>query len=206
MLNKEQKKKLLEIARQTLKTYIKERKITKFSEDDPELLKSYGAFVTLRNFTPNRPASRQGGARSGLGAKSKPHDEESLRGCIGHIVSSEPLYQTVRDMAIASSTQDPRFPPVTESELKDIKIEISVLSQPRKIKNVKEIELGIHGVIVRKGFNQGVFLPQVAEETGWKKEEFLSCLCSHKAGLPPDAWKDKDTNIYIFEAEVFEEA
>ena len=108
-------------------------------------------------------------------------------------------------MAIASSTQDPRFPPVTENELKNIKIEISVLSQPKKIKDINEFELCKHGVIVQKGFNQGVFLPQVAEETGWKKEEFLSCLCSHKAGLPADAWKDKDTNIYIFEAQVFEE-
>ncbi len=108
-------------------------------------------------------------------------------------------------MAIASSTEDPRFPPVTADELKDIKIEISVLSKPKLIKDIKEFELGKHGVIVQKGFNQGVFLPQVATETGWKKEEFLSNLCSHKAGLPPDAWKDKDTNIYIFEAEVFEE-
>lgn len=187
MLNEEQRKKLLKIARETIETYIKERRVLDFKEDDPALLEHCGAFVTLRNF------------------KSKPQDEESLRGCIGHIISNEPLYKTVRDMAIASSTQDPRFPPVTVNELKDIKMEISVLSQPKKIKDVKEIKLGIHGVIVRRGFNQGVFLPQVATETGWKKEEFLSCLCSHKAGLPADAWKDKNTNIYIFEAEVFEE-
>lgn len=188
MLNDEQKKKLLKIARETIETYIKEQRVAEFKEDDPALLEHCGAFVTLRN------------------AKSKPHDGESLRGCIGHIISKEPLYRLVRDMAIASSTEDPRFPPITMNELKDIKIEISVLSQPKKIKDVKEIELGIHGVIIQKGFNQGVFLPQVAEETGWKKEEFLSNLCSHKAGLPPNAWKDKDTNIYIFEAEVFEEA
>jgi len=188
MLNEEQKKKLLKIARETIDTYVKERRVLNFKEDDPALLEHCGAFVTLRNL------------------KTKPLDGgESLRGCIGHIVSNEPLYKTVLDMAIASGTEDPRFPPVTANELKDIKIEISVLSQPRKIKDVKEIELGIHGVIVQKGFNQGVFLPQVATETGWKKEEFLSCLCSHKAGLSPDAWKDKDTNIYIFEAEVFEE-
>ncbi len=198
MLNEEQKKKLLKIARETLETYIKEGRRLNFKEDDPALLEHCGAFVTLRNFIPNR-------ARSGSGTKSKPQDEESLRGCIGHIVSNEPLYKTVRDMAIASSTEDPRFPPVTANELKDIKIEISVLSQPKKIKDIKEFELGKHGVIVQKGFNQGVFLPQVATETGWKKEEFLSCLCSHKAGLPPDAWKDKDINIYTFEAEVFEE-
>lgn len=185
MLNEEQKKKLLKIARQTVEIYTKERKIAKFSEDDPELLKSYGAFVTLR--------------------KGKSDDEESLRGCIGHIISKEPLYKTVRDMAIASSTQDPRFPPVTTDELEDIKIEISVLSIPKLIKDIKEFELGKHGVIVRKGFNQGLFLPQVATETGWSREEFLSNLCSHKAGLSSGAWKDKDTNIHIFNAEVFEE-
>jgi len=199
MLNEEQKKKLLKIARQTLETYIIERKIAKFNEDDPELLKSYGAFVTLRKCTLNR-------VRSGSGPRSKSRDDgESLRGCIGHIISKEPLYKVVRDMAIASSTEDPRFPPVTANELKDIKIEISVLSKPNLIKDIEEFELGTHGVIVRKGFNQGVFLPQVATETGWSKEEFLSNLCSHKAGLSSDAWKDKDTNIHIFDAQVFEE-
>lgn len=199
MLNEEQKKKLLNIARQTIEAYIKERRVPQFSEDDPELSKSYGAFVTLRKCTLNR-------ARSGSGPRSKSRDdEESLRGCIGHIISKEPLYKVVRDMTIASSTQDPRFPPVTANELKDIKIEISVLSVPKLIKDIKEFELGKHGVIVQKGYNQGVFLPQVATETGWGKEEFLSNLCSHKAGLSSDAWKDKDTKIYIFEAEVFEE-
>jgi AmmeMemoRadiSam system protein A len=188
MLNEEQKKKLLKIARQTIEIYIKERKVAEFTENDPELLKPYGAFVTLRK---SRGKIQDGG--------------ESLRGCIGHIISNEPLYKVVRDMAIASSTQDPRFPPVTANELEDIKIEISVLSKPKLIKDIKEFELGKHGVIVQKGFNQGVFLPQVATETGWKKKEFLSNLCLHKAGLSPDAWKDKDTKIYIFEAFVFEE-
>ena len=108
-------------------------------------------------------------------------------------------------MAIASSTEDPRFPPVTKDELKDIKIEISVLSKPKLIKSIKEFELGKHGVIVQKDFNQGVFLPQVATETEWSKEEFLSNVCAHKAGLPANAWQDKDTKIYIFEALVFEE-
>ena len=189
MLNEEQKKKLLKIARETLEAYIKKRETLEFKEEDPELLKPYGAFVTLRKVVPGK----------------KIKDVESLRGCIGHIISKEPLYKTIQDMAIASSTQDPRFPPVTAGELKVLKIEISVLSEPKLINDIKEFELCKHGVIVQKGFNQGVFLPQVAEETGWKKEEFLSCLCSHKAGLPADAWKDKDTNIYIFEAEVFEE-
>jgi len=180
MLNAEQQRKLLSIARKTIEDYVKERKRAEFTEADPELLKEKGAFVTLRK-------------------------GENLRGCIGNIIGHGPLYLTVRDMAIASSTEDPRFPPVTPNELKDIKIEISVLSEPKRITNPDEIELGVHGVIIKRGFRSGVFLPQVATETGWTKEEFLSNLCAHKAGLSPDAWKDKKTEIYIFTAQVFEE-
>ena len=110
-------------------------------------------------------------------------------------------------MAISSATQDPRFKPVTVDELKEIEVEISVLSKPRKIQDIAEIELGKHGVIVSQGpSHQGVFLPQVADETGWNKEQFLSILCSQKAGLPADAWKNPKTSIEIFTAEVFSEA
>jgi AmmeMemoRadiSam system protein A len=112
---------------------------------------------------------------------------------------------TVRDMAVESSSKDPRFKPVGPNELKDIKIEISVLSEPKRIRDAGEIEMGTHGVIVKRGFNSGVFLPQVATETGWTKEEFLSNLCAHKAGLPADAWKDKKTELYTFTAQVFGE-
>ena len=150
------------------------------SENDPRLTAISGAFVTL---------NKQG----------------ELRGCIGNIIGQKPLYQTVRDMAIESATADPRFQPVTKEELKDINIEISVLSPLRKISDISEFELGRHGVIVKKGWNQGVFLPQVALETGWSKEEFLSNLCAHKAGLSPDAWKDPKTEIHIFSAIVFSE-
>lgn len=180
MLNAEQKIRLLEIARKTIEDYVKENRDPQFTETDSELLKEKGAFVTLRK-------------------------GEDLRGCIGNIIGRGPLYLTVRDMAIASATEDPRFSPVTAKELKDIKIEISVLSKPKRIAGVDEIRLGEHGVIIKQGLRSGVFLPQVALETGWTKEEFLSNLCSHKAGLPADAWKDKNTEIYIFTAQVFEE-
>jgi len=180
MLNFQQRKRLLEIARKTIETYVRERKAPDFKETDPELLKEKGAFVTI-------------------------HKHGDLRGCIGNIYGRGPLYLTIRDMAIASSTEDPRFSPVDKEELKEIEIEISVLSEPKKITSIDEIELGVHGVIVRKGFNSGVFLPQVAIETGWSKEEFLSHLCSGKAGLHPLAWKDKSTQIYTFTAEVFSE-
>ena len=180
MLNKAQKKRLLEIARKTIETYLKTGKKMELTETDPILNKEMGAFVTL-------------------------HEHGELRGCIGNIVGRGPLYLTVRDMAIEAATSDPRFPPVEPGELKDIEIEISVLSPLEKIDDPEKIQMGVHGVLVRKGFYSGIFLPQVATETGWSKEEFMSNLCTHKAGLAPDAWKDKSTEIYIFSAEVFSE-
>lgn len=180
MLDSGQKKKLLNIARKTIESYIREEKIPEFKEEDPDLSQQEGAFVTLRK-------------------------KGELRGCIGNIIGTQPLWQTVRDMAIESSTKDPRFEAVSPAELKDIKIEISVLSKPKRVEDINEIKMGTHGVIVKSGFNSGVFLPQVATETGWSREEFLSNLCAHKAGLPADAWKDKKTELYIFTAQVFEE-
>jgi hypothetical protein len=180
MLNKEQKDKLLKIARETMEAYVNDRQRLDFSETDPLLNKELGAFVTI-------------------------HKGGQLRGCIGNIVGKGPLYLTVRDMAIESATADPRFSPVTPSELDDIDVEISVLSELDKVSDPEEIELGRHGVIVKNGFRSGVFLPQVATETGWGKEEFMRILCAQKAGLPPDAWKDPNTDIFIFTAEVFSE-
>jgi len=181
MFNREQKKKLLEIARKAIEYYLKTGKRIEVNQpDDPVLSKNMGAFVTL-------------------------HKYGQLRGCIGNLIGEKPLYLTVIDMAIESAVDDPRFPPLKLEELKDIEIEISVLSPLEKIDDPKDIILGKHGVLIRKGFRSGVFLPQVAEETGWSKEEFLSYLCSHKAGLPPYAWKEKDTELYIFTAEVFSE-
>jgi AmmeMemoRadiSam system protein A len=108
-------------------------------------------------------------------------------------------------MAIASATGDPRFRPLSAGELDKIDIEISVLTPPKKVKSPDEIKIPGHGVMVKRGFSGGVFLPQVADETGWSKDEFLSTLCAHKAGLPRDAWKDPGTELYIFSAEVFGE-
>ncbi len=180
MLNKEQRKRLLEIARNSIEVYLKTGKKLEVSETDPVLLKEMGAFVTL-------------------------HKHSELRGCIGNLVGNQPLYLTIRDMAIEAATGDPRFLAVGLDELKDIEIEISALSVMQRIDDPAKIQLGLHGVLVRRGFSSGVFLPQVATETGWTKEEFLSNLCSHKAGLAPDAWKDKSTEIYVFTAEVFSE-
>ena len=180
-LTKKQKKRLLNIARMTIEEHVKTGKKLEFKETDPRLKETEGAFVTI-------------------------HKKGQLRGCIGNIIGRGPLYQTIRNMAISASSQDTRFSPVTVDELKDIDIEISVLTIPRVTKNIDEIKMGVHGVIVSKGiFNQGVFLPQVATDTGWSKEQFLSVLCAQKAHLPPDAWKDPETKIEIFEAIVFGE-
>ncbi|MDP2831279.1 MAG: AmmeMemoRadiSam system protein B [Candidatus Omnitrophota bacterium] len=180
MLTTPQKQKLLKIARESIGMYLESGKKLPVNESDLVLNQKMGAFVTL-----------------------KQHDD--LRGCIGNIIGSQPLYLTVRDMAIEAAVDDPRFQALSLSELKDVQIEISVLSPLEKVLSAEKIELGKHGVLVRRGNQSGVFLPQVAAETGWSKEEFLNNLCSQKAGLPANAWKDKDTQLYIFSAEVFSE-
>jgi len=180
MLNADQRKRLLEIARNSIETYLKTNKKLELSETDPLLMKKMGAFVTL-------------------------NERGELRGCIGNLIGAQPLYLTVRDMAVEAAVGDPRFPSVDLSELKDIDIEISVLSPMERVDSADKIQLGVHGVLIKRGFNSGVFLPQVATETGWSKEEFLSTLCAHKAGLPASAWKDKSTELYVFTAEVFSE-
>jgi len=124
-----------------------------------------------------------------------------LRGCIGSFVAQQPLWQTVREMAVSAATRDPRFYPVKESDLADFQLEISVLSPLQRIKSVDEIQVGTHGLYLIKGNNHGVLLPQVATEYGWDRETFLRHTCL-KAGLPETAWQDK-SEIYIFSAEVF---
>ncbi|MFA5099969.1 MAG: AmmeMemoRadiSam system protein A, partial [Candidatus Omnitrophota bacterium] len=178
ILNKDQQRKMIELARKSIETYLKTGKKLQVTETDPVLIKELGAFVTL-------------------------HEKGRLRGCIGNMIGRQPLYLTIRDMAVEAATGDPRFTPVKAQELKDIDIEISVLSPMERVDSADKIEMGVHGVLVRRGFNSGVFLPQVATETGWSKEQFLSELCSQKAGLPADAWKDKTTELYTFTAQVF---
>ncbi|MFH1397436.1 MAG: AmmeMemoRadiSam system protein B [Candidatus Omnitrophota bacterium] len=180
MFNLKQKRRLIEIARSSIEAYLKTGRRPEVKESDPQLLKSMGAFVTL-------------------------NEHGQLRGCIGNLIGNQPLYLTIRDMAVEAAVSDPRFLPVKLIDLANIEIEISALSPMERVDSADKIILGKHGVLVRKGFKSGVFLPQVATETGWSKEEFLANLCSHKAGLAPDAWKDKLVELYIFNAEVFSE-
>lgn len=126
-----------------------------------------------------------------------------LRGCVGLIEPVSELGAGIIEMTKAAAFDDSRFPPLTKEELNDIEIEISVLTAPQKISNPNKIELGKHGVIVRSGLNSGVFLPQVAAETGWDLETFMGQLCSQKAGLPANCWRDGFADIYTFEAQVF---
>ncbi len=178
-LSDNEKKELLIIARTTLEKHVRGGKIPEDIPLDKKLLEKRGVFVTLQK-----------------------HD--TLRGCIGYVEGIKPIYEAVRDNAINASTNDPRFPPVKPEELKDIDIEITVMTPLKKITDPNVIEVGKHGIIIQRGRVFGLLLPQVATDYGWNREEFLAHTCM-KAGLPINAWKEKDTEIYIFSGEVFSE-
>jgi hypothetical protein len=128
-----------------------------------------------------------------------------LRGCIGNFQSELPLFKEVAQMAQASATKDPRFYPLKEIDLNNFKLEISVLTPLQKVEDIEEIEVGKHGIYIEKSFYRGVLLPQVALEHNWNRLTFLQQTCL-KAGLPTDAWKADDADIYVFSAQVFGEA
>lgn len=176
MLSQEDKAKLLEIARQTISDLVTKKTAPRFSIQSPVLKELRGVFVTI-------------------------HKKGELRGCIGYIEPIKPLWEAVRDMAIASAVRDPRFEPVTKDELPLLEIEISVLSPFKKISSIDEIEVGKHGLYIEKQGFSGLLLPQVATEYGWDKKTFLEHTCL-KAGLPSNAWKS-GAEIYTFEADVF---
>jgi len=178
-LTQSEKKRLLSIARKSIESNLDGKPLPRFTVTEPTLNTPCGAFVTLRR-------------------------DGDLRGCIGRFVTDRPLHEVVSSMAIAAATEDPRFRPVTRSELDKLDLEISVLSPLKKMSDPKELELGKSGIYIVKGMRSGCFLPQVAEETGWSKEEFLSHCCAEKAGLEPDAWK-KDADVFLFTAIVFSE-
>ncbi len=172
------KKFLLTFARKTIRQYLETETVPLARGFDPVLETKLGAFVTLRI-------------------------KEELRGCIGYMKEDLPLCEVVGAMAIQSAFNDTRFYPLTMDELSKVEIEISVLTPYQPIKNADEIILGHDGVVVRKDNRQAVFLPQVATEMNWNKEQLLENLC-RKAGLQPDDWKD--AQLFTFQAEVFEES
>jgi len=130
------------------------------------------------------------------------HKHGKLRGCIGRVESNIPLHKAVEEVAALSACYDNRFPPVSPDELNDLEIEISVLSPPEKITDISRIKPGVHGIIIRKERRSGVFLPQVATETGWSLEEFLGHCSRDKAGIGWDGWKKAD--IYIFTSTILQ--
>jgi AmmeMemoRadiSam system protein A len=150
-----------------------------FPSPPPSLAAPCGAFVTLK-------------ARG------------QLRGCIGHITASRALVETVKEVALSSAFEDPRFLPLRADEWSSVRIEISVLSPFERIRDVNRITVGVHGILIRQGYRSGLLLPQVATEQGWDREGFITHTCL-KAGLPGDAWNRPDTRIEIFSARVFGE-
>ncbi|OQA91310.1 MAG: hypothetical protein BWY26_01043 [Elusimicrobia bacterium ADurb.Bin231] len=180
-LTKESQIELLSIARESITRYLETGKQYKFGTKNKEIQQDGAVFVTLEK-------------------------NHNLRGCIGTTEARMPIYEAVSQLALAAAFEDTRFLPVTKSEMKDIEIEISVLSPIKKISSADEIIEGKHGVVVKKGFRSGLFLPQVWEHPQLaKKEDFMSELCYQKAGLPRDAWKKGDVDIYIFTVFAFKE-
>jgi AmmeMemoRadiSam system protein B/AmmeMemoRadiSam system protein A len=176
-LGEGEKKTLHHIAKTVIENKARGKPVPEFNIESSILKENRGAFVTI---------NKRG----------------QLRGCIGYIEGHGPLYKTIEEMAQAAAFRDPRFSPVTERELPDLEIEISVLTPLRRITDVNEIEVGKHGIYIKKEWYSGLLLPQVATEYGWDRKTFLDHTCQ-KAGLPTTAWKDKNTEIYIFSADIF---
>lgn len=177
-----EKKRLLEIARKAVEIGVREGKSYDFSpgpEESKALLEERGAFVTLNK-------------------------DGRLRGCIGYTFTVQPLYHTVRDVAAHAALRDRRFSPVHVGELDRLEYEISVLSPLRLVTDVEQIQVGKHGLLMKKGKREGLLLPQVAENQGWDRKTFLERTCV-KAGLSLNAWRDAETDIYAFTALVFGE-
>jgi AmmeMemoRadiSam system protein B/AmmeMemoRadiSam system protein A len=170
---------LLNVARESIAYYLDQGQKKTFTTRDPELLAPGAVFVTL---------TQRG----------------QLRGCIGVLEARASLLETVTDFAVAAAVEDNRFPPVTANELSGLRIEISVLSPMERVSSADVIRSGVHGVLVRRGRHQGLFLPQVWEHFS-SKEDFMDELCRQKAHLPARAWQDPDTELYTFTVFAFEE-
>lgn len=176
-LSEDEKRQLIDIVKLAVESKMKSKNVPELKIYSEALKEKKGAFVTFRK-------------------------KNELRGCIGYIEAVKPLFQVVQEMAIAAAFNDQRFLPLKRQELKDITIEISVLSPLVKIKDIEEIKVGIHGLYIKKDHHSGLLLPQVATSYGWDRLTFLEEVC-FKAGLPSNAWKDSNANVYIFSAEIF---
>jgi hypothetical protein len=178
-LTRDDKVFLLKLARSVIEAECRGNKVTIAPPPSPIMREPRGAFVTLK--------------KAG-----------QLRGCIGYIEAVKPLAATIEEMAKAAAFSDWRFNPVRTEEIADIEIEISVLSRLSEVRDPSTVVVGTHGLIVSRGSNRGVLLPQVPTEWGWDREMFLAQTCA-KAGLQANAWKEKGTKIESFTADVFSE-
>jgi AmmeMemoRadiSam system protein A len=169
---------LLKLARDTIVKKIKDGDAPMVKSENPKFQADSAVFVTI---------TKKG----------------QLRGCIGMTSPTMPLYQAVQYSAMRSCASDPRFPPMSEAELRDMALEISVLSPFSPVEDKRDIVVGEHGLYLRKGMSAGLLLPQVPVQEGWDRTTYLQQL-SQKAGLPPDAWQD-GASIMSFTAEVFGE-
>jgi len=177
-LSRQEQKELLALARDTIKKYLASTDREYPPNTNPAFKEKRGVFVTL-------------------------HHGGELRGCIGYPLPYKPLWEAIVDNAIAASSEDPRFPAVTTAELPELHIEISVLTVPQKVDGHERVQLGRDGIIIAKGIQRGLLLPQVPLEQGWDLEQYISYGC-RKAGLPADEWK-KGVQIETFQALVFSE-
>lgn len=181
MLTETQRNQLLSIARRSIEDVLAGRRPeVDVAALDATLMQPSGAFVTLHT------------------------KDGDLRGCIGSIQAVKPLCHAVSSSAVNAAFRDPRFYPVSAEELGDLHIEISVMSPIEIVSDVDEIEVGRDGLIVSRGAQAGLLLPQVATEYGWDRETFLRQTCA-KAGLPHDAWRSPGCRVERFSAEVFSE-
>jgi AmmeMemoRadiSam system protein A len=175
-LSEEDRRNLLRVARETLEAFLGKGAVPGWPGGSPSLTQKRGAFVTLWH--------RESG---------------SLRGCCGEIYPRRPLIESVAYMAVASATRDPRFAPVSQQEVPKLRIEISALTPLLPIE-VEEIEVGRHGLFITRGVYSGLLLPEVPTRYDWSREQYLVELCL-KAGLPEDAWRARDAELYAFETE-----
>lgn len=175
-------RKLFKIARSHILAALRKERAPELAVNEPRLQMKRGVFVTLTN-------------------------NGHLRGCLGHFGADYPLCQIVKEMSVASATQDYRFfmNPVTEKEMENIRIKISILSELQKVDSPDAVEVGKHGIWIKQGRRSGTYLPEVATELGWNREQFLTSCCSEKAGLAPDAWR-KDAEIYVYTSQILDES
>ena len=176
-LTDEEKRSLLSLARQSIEFALLGGTAPPAGSFCGNLAARRGAFVTL-------------------------HQRGRLRGCIGRVTALDPLATVVAECAAGAATEDPRFARLEPHDLHELEIEISVLSQPHQIATPEELQPGVHGLLITHGRNRGILLPQVAQKFKWSREHFLEQTCS-KAGLRPDDWKEPDTRIEVFTAEIF---